>query len=103
MTNLEHLEGEPLTDEELAIYAKYSLSCSFDRLLVTIREQRKELEALRTFANEVDEIRNSIIKHQTINWSAHIYPLVAALKKIGRDYSRPSKESLQGLVNASDR
>lgn len=43
----------------------------------------RENAQLKKFAMEVDEIRNSIIGTQTVNWSAHIYPLVAALQEIG--------------------
>lgn len=32
---------------------------------------------------KIDAIRNSIIGCQTVNWSEHIYPLVAALKEAG--------------------
>lgn len=33
--------------------------------------------------DKINEIRNSIIGAQTINWSEHIYPLVAALEEAG--------------------
>ncbi len=39
--------------------------------------------ALEGALNEIDAIRNSIIGTQQVNWSAHIYPLVAALEKVG--------------------
>ena len=32
---------------------------------------------------KINEIRNSIVGTQTMNWSAHLYPLVAALKEAG--------------------
>lgn len=32
---------------------------------------------------KINDIRNSIIGCQTVNWSEHIYPLVAALEKAG--------------------
>jgi len=32
---------------------------------------------------KINEIRNSIIGCQTVNWSAHVYPLVAALEEAG--------------------
>ena len=50
---------------------------------------RAEVERLRTTLDVVNEIRNSIIGTQTINWSEHVYPLVAALNAagiIGLDY-----------------
>jgi hypothetical protein len=47
---------------------------------LTLERQRDELaEALA----KINEIRNSIIGLQTINWSEHIYPLVAALNDAG--------------------
>jgi hypothetical protein len=38
---------------------------------------------LRTVLEKIHEIRNSIVGLQTVNWSEHIYPLVAALGEIG--------------------
>ncbi len=38
---------------------------------------------LRAALTKINEIRNSIIGLQSINWSEHIYPLVAALNKAG--------------------
>lgn len=38
---------------------------------------------LRTALEKINAIRNSIIGTQTINWSEHIYPLVAALDEAG--------------------
>jgi len=32
---------------------------------------------------KINDIRNSIIGCQTVNWSEHIYPLVAALEGAG--------------------
>src|SRR5882672_7069601 len=32
---------------------------------------------------KIDAIRNSIVGYQNINWSVHIYPLVAALEEVG--------------------
>ena len=42
-----------------------------------------ELVALRTALAKINEIRNSIIGFQTVNWSEHVYPLVAALNEAG--------------------
>ncbi len=42
-----------------------------------------EIVRLRGALAKIDEIRNSIIGYQSVNWSAHIYPLVAALGKAG--------------------
>lgn len=42
-----------------------------------------EVERLKVFGEKVNTIRNSIIGTQTINWSEHIYPLVAALNAAG--------------------
>lgn len=62
-----------------------------------LRDARKEAQDLRdgkwdadeaqkrawTALKKINEIRNSIIGLQTINWSEHIYPLVAALNEAG--------------------
>lgn len=42
-----------------------------------------ELRRLHAFGEQVNAIRNSIIGLQMINWSEHIYPLVAALDEAG--------------------
>lgn len=44
---------------------------------------RKYVEGLETLAAKVNDIRNSIIGCQKMNWSEHIYPLVAALEEAG--------------------
>lgn len=46
-------------------------------------EQR--IAALEGAFTKIDAIRNSIIAHQSVNWSAHIYPLVEALHDAGFD------------------
>lgn len=48
-------------------------------------EAADEIERLREFGEKVNAIRNSIIGTQTIDWSEHIYPLVAALNEAGFD------------------
>lgn len=54
---------------------------------LTEEEERQAslfLEArYRKALEKIDEIRNSIVGKQTVNWSAHIYPLVAALEEAG--------------------
>lgn len=40
-------------------------------------------EALHTGMEKINAIRNSIIGFQTMGWSEHIYPLVAALQEAG--------------------
>lgn len=42
-----------------------------------------EIARLRVALSKVNDIRNGIIGCQTINWSEHIYPLVAALEEAG--------------------
>lgn len=42
-----------------------------------------ELDAARAALGKINEIRNSIVGMQTLNWSEHIYPLVAALNEAG--------------------
>jgi len=49
-------------------------------------------------------IRNSIVGTQTVNWSAHIYPLVAALNEAGfqgQGYEEARKEA-QTLIEQRD-
>lgn len=44
---------------------------------------RAEVQRLRGALEKINEIRNDIIGRQSVNWSAHIYPLVAALDEAG--------------------
>src|SRR5207302_2376971 len=51
-----------------------------DRLLARLRPGWERMEMA---LGRINEIRNSIIGLQTVNWSEHIYPLVAALNAAG--------------------
>lgn len=46
-------------------------------------EDTAELARLRAALEKINAIRNSIIGLQTINWSEHVYQLVAALEEAG--------------------
>jgi hypothetical protein len=48
-----------------------------------LAEARSEVERLRGALAKIDAIRNSIVGCQSVNWSEHIYPLVAALGEAG--------------------
>lgn len=67
------LKNTPLHRGEMGGYV--CLTCADKRL-----EEACKLEAA---ISEVNNIRNSIIGTQTVNWSEHIYPLVSALEKAG--------------------
>ena len=45
-----------------------------------LRDMAAERDRLRDALDEINDIRNSIIGLQAINWSEHIYPLVAVLE-----------------------
>lgn len=49
--------------------------------MVTILERRNA--ELRAALMKIDAVRNSIVGRQSVNWSEHIYPLVAALNEAG--------------------
>lgn len=44
---------------------------------------KNHVQVLETALSKINAIRNSIIGCQTVNWSEHIYPLVAALEEAG--------------------
>jgi hypothetical protein len=46
-------------------------------------QELMRLRELEEAMKNIDDIRNSIIGYQSFNWSAHAYPLVAALEKAG--------------------
>lgn len=54
-----------------------------DQFKLQICELQAENERMRTGLTKINDIRNSIIGFQTVNWSEHIYPLVAALNEAG--------------------
>lgn len=72
-----------------------------------VEQQRRDLIALRAqvatltaMAEKVNAIRNSIIGAQTVNWSEHVYPLVAALNEAGfkgLDYAE-ARENVGSLI-----
>lgn len=46
-------------------------------------DSKKRADDAHTALEEISKIRDDIIGRQQVNWSAHIYPLVAALKVAG--------------------
>lgn len=48
-----------------------------------LTKTRERVVGYQTLGAKVNEIRNSIVGYQNVNWSAHIYPLVAALEEAG--------------------
>lgn len=48
-----------------------------------IAKRDAEIERLNTALGKINAIRNSIVGAQAVNWSEHIYPLVAALSEAG--------------------
>lgn len=52
-------------------------------LLAELESLKAERDKLVDALGKINEIRNSIVGMQTINWSEHIYPLVAALNEAG--------------------
>lgn len=68
---------EALEKERDDIHKELDLQIEKDCLL------RTERDVAQTALTKIDAIRNSIIALQNINWSEHIYPLVAALEEAG--------------------
>lgn len=62
-------------------------------------------DALAAALAKIDAIRNSIIGRQGVNWSAHIYPIVAALDEAGYggegyEVARPKAEAERAAMAA---
>lgn len=116
---IEHARaGEVSTVEALEIASRYNTSHFRDRMPAGTEEARYSIpadprrdddirlaafiaRAERAFRalDKINGIRNSIIGLQAINWSEHIYPLVAALDEAGLtgmsyDEARPHFASL---------
>lgn len=67
------------------------------RMVVELLDQAwDDATVLRLALKRIDEIRNSIVGAQTVNWSEHIYPLVAALE--GAGYKGQSYETARENV-----
>ena len=54
------------------------------------------LAAAQAALTKINAIRNSIVEHQTVNWSAHIYPLVAALNEAGYEVDPAAVDIARG-------
>lgn len=71
-----------------------------------------ERDKLREMGGKVNAIRDSVIGGQILNWSEHIYPLVAALNAagfVGKDYKMAREnlgtllENMQAAMDVLDR
>lgn len=56
-----------------------------DRLLSETSDAGERVAQLEALGEKINAIRNSIIGLQKLNWSEHVYPLVAALNDAGFD------------------
>lgn len=52
-------------------------------MLSTLEERDAHIATLEQALHAINAIRNSIIGAQNVNWSEHVYPLVAALEAAG--------------------
>lgn len=81
-----------------------ALKLSADGWKARAEEAEKERDRFRDALDKIDRIRNSIVGLQAINWSAHIYPLVAALGEAGFQgvgYEKARAEAIT-LLDARD-
>jgi len=74
-------EDEDRTEEARGLLEQ--IDCAGECPGLEILRLRDRVAVLEAFGNTVNVIRNSIVGLQTINWSEHIYPLVAALNESG--------------------
>lgn len=71
------------------------------KALTALQARVGELEGALT---KIDAIRNSIIGCQSVNWSEHIYPLVAALNEAGfegQEYE-DARENVGALIDRAN-
>mgnify|MGYP003424225697 CR=1 FL=1 len=74
-----------------------------------VKEAREaELATMKLALDKINAIRNSIIGFQKINWSEHVYPLVAALDAAGikgmpYDEAREKAQTLLQRAEAAER
>lgn len=106
-------ELEVVNEERKRLRALLTIIKDFvgDDTLNTLADWKRglaERDRLREALSKINEIRNSIVGTQTMNWSEHIYPLVAALNAAGcvgmpYDEARPYFGSLiDRAVKAED-
>jgi len=88
----EHRPVALFTNIQNAVYAMRGRTPLLDDAAIaeTLREAAdalsslvRERDAYQIALNKIDAIRNSIIGFQSVGWSEHIYPLVAALGDAG--------------------
>lgn len=65
----------------LAYNLKYSHDNLYNYWMLKLTKLREENERKDACLKKINEIRNGIVGLQSINWSEHIYPLVAALNE----------------------
>lgn len=72
-----------LADDE--IMQGFTLSDSGETITIgsLVTEAADKLEQLQAALRQISAVRESIVAHQNVNWSAHIYPLVAILSQVG--------------------
>lgn len=81
-------EHEFLFRDDLLAYARLAVEQATAGL-------RAEVDKLRLLGERVNGIRNSIIGAQAVNFSEHVYPLVAALNEagfVGKNYDEARKD-----------
>lgn len=64
---------------------------------------RKGIQRLRGALEKINEIRNDVIGRQSVGWSKHIYPLVAALDEAGfkgAPYEK-AREKVEATIKAA--
>jgi ribosomal protein L40E len=74
-----------------------------DQLAATKKAERRVAD-LEVALGKINKIRNSIVGAQSVNWSAHIYPLVAALDAagyVGAEYEK-ARADVQIAIEKSE-
>lgn len=61
----------------------HSIRADHDKFRNQVRDTCRRAEKAEAALQKINAIRNSIVGFQAINWSEHIYPLVAALNEAG--------------------
>lgn len=96
-------------DLRLARETSARLTRERDEAREAVREVTRERDEARAALAKIDAIRDDIIGRQSINWSAHIYPLVKALGEAGyegagydvaHERARTADDAIRELVEA---
>ena len=84
--DLAHCAEVAMLKIELLKYVGSKTESERDAALALAADRLVDADRFKKALEKISVIRNNIVDTQSIGWSRHIYPLVAALDEVGIDY-----------------